>query len=210
MPHTPQVGMYQQERQVTDPGTDLNADVIDVAGVNRLAVDAAVTLPATASVAINDAGAGTTEVSVKADGVARTDGSLLVGGEDPSGDQQALAVDTGGRAQVTDVNGALLGSDTLANTEATVEVAGVDIFASDASVARDGLIDIEFTGSATGVLSLKLIRAATTVVADLNDGDTIAADTWQAFTFPVRAGDAINLRVDTGMTVTALINFRDR
>lgn len=44
MPHTPQVGMYEEERQITDPDTDLRADVIDVAGVNRLAVDAVVVI----------------------------------------------------------------------------------------------------------------------------------------------------------------------
>jgi hypothetical protein len=34
--------MYQEERQIADPGSDLTADVIPVLGVNRLAVDAVI------------------------------------------------------------------------------------------------------------------------------------------------------------------------
>lgn len=176
----------------------------------RLPVDAAVTFPALATVSINDALGGTTEVSVKIDGVARSDGSFLIGGEDPGGLQRALALDVLGAAHVTDVNGALLGSTFLANTEETAELANTDIFAADAAVARDGWIDLEFYGSLAGIWSMKLIRTATTIVKAVNNGDSIDPDEWQTFSFPVKAGDAINIRVDAAMTVTAGVSFRDR
>ena len=210
MAHTPQVGQYEEQRQISGPTDDNVAEVIDVAGVSRLAVDAAVTLPALASVAINDAGAGTTEVSVKTDGTTITAGSLLIGGKDTVGEQQAVKTDTSGRLQITDENGAQLGSQDLANTEETAELANTDIFAADATAPRDGFVDIGFIGSGAGVWSLKLIRNAVTRVGELKDGLSIGADKWQAFSFPVRSGDDLNLRVDAAMTVTAMISFRDR
>ena len=65
----------------------------------RLAVDAAVVLPPIASVAINDAGAGTTELSVKVTGTAIpvTDGGALIAGRDPGGIQRDVAVDVTGK-----------------------------------------------------------------------------------------------------------------
>lgn len=126
MAHIPQVGMYQEERQISDPVTDLVADVIDIAGVHRLAVDAAVVLPPLASVAINDAGAGATEASVKTDGIAVTAGSLLVGGKDAAGDQYALRVNASGQLVVSvggSTPGATVGptvADTAVGIGATV------------------------------------------------------------------------------------------
>lgn len=70
-------------------------DGLPITALNPLPV--AVALAPLASVAINDAGAGVTELSVKVNAVAITGGSALIGGEDPGGLQRAIAVDASGR-----------------------------------------------------------------------------------------------------------------
>lgn len=67
-----------------------------VSAVAPLPVAAAVVFPPLASVAINDAGAGATEASVKVPGAAFTDGSLAAGGRDPLGAQYPIPLFTGG------------------------------------------------------------------------------------------------------------------
>lgn len=204
----PSAGFRQPISIVDEDGNEVPL-VFDGA-IYRLPVDAAVTLGPLASVAINDAGAGVTEVSVKPNGTAITAGSLLVGIEDTAGDQQSLKGDVNGRLQITDENGALLGSLSQVDVQETTELANVDIFPADGTAPRDGIIDIEFVGDLAGVWSLKLVRSAVTRVAELAAGASIAADLWQAFAFPVKAGDTYNLRVDAGMDVSAMISFRDR
>jgi hypothetical protein len=76
-------------------GNPIGSDVTPGA---RLLVDAAVVLPPLSSVAINDAGAGVTEASVKIRGAAFTDGSLAAGGTDPLGDQYPLPLSALGAA----------------------------------------------------------------------------------------------------------------
>lgn len=73
-------------------GLEATVDLVAVYGWKR--VDAQVVLPPLSSVSINDAGGGTTEVSVKTPGTAipATDGSILVGGVDQTGAQQPLEV----------------------------------------------------------------------------------------------------------------------
>ena len=202
------------ERQLTIPCDDFgNAVGVIFDAVNsvyRLAVDSISSSPAVTSVAINDAGAGVTEASVKADGVARTDGSLLAGGVDPGGLQRALAVDVNGNLTIVDPGGATNGSVSLVDTVETAEAAGVDIFAADGVVPRDGLIDIEVGGALAAIYELKLVRTATTIVKEINSGKVIGIDDWAVFTFPVKAGDTVNLRQDQAQTLTAMISFRDR
>jgi len=125
---------------IVDTAGNAAALIFDGA-VWRLAVDATVILPPMGSVAINDAGAGTTELSVKVDGTAipGTDGSALVGGRDPLGDQRAIAVDAVGAVIVSGTGAAPLNTVTFAApTFATVGVASALVVAANA--ARKALI----------------------------------------------------------------------
>jgi hypothetical protein len=78
-----------------------DADGNPISALNPLPVTAV--FPPLATVSINDAFGGVTELSVKADGVAvpGTNGSALVGGKDALGDQYALLVDASGRLIVS-------------------------------------------------------------------------------------------------------------
>lgn len=81
-----------------DPAALTTQRTARVNAAGELLVSAAVVLPPLTSVAINDAGAGVTEASVKPSGVAFTDGSLASGGRDTGGLQYPLPLEGGGVA----------------------------------------------------------------------------------------------------------------
>ena len=119
------------------------------------------------------------------------------------GDYVALKTDDEGKLHTTG------GSTTvLDNVEETTEIADTDIFAADVTVPADGIVLIEFVTDTSLVLSVQLTRSATTRVAALNSGNSIAADSWFVFEFPVKSGDTINLQGDTGADVTAMLSFQ--
>lgn len=106
--------------------------------------------------------------------------------------------------------GATVGSQVLANVQEVAVLATADIFPAAAVAPRDGVILVEFITDTDANLSLDLVRAATSRSGALNDASVIKADRWQSFTFPVKAADAVNLHINVGAVVTAMISFQDK
>lgn len=173
----------------------------------------AATLPPLASVSLNDAGSGATEAQVKSDGIAYgaspNDGALLVAGrEDGTPNKVRHLRTTAAGALITSGGGNL--STNIGSRHNFSVGANVDIFASDAVVPRDGLIDIGLCCALDGVWSLKLTRAASLRICKIDRGNTIVNGNWEYYVFPVIASDLINFRVSTGVqTVSVWANFRD-
>ena len=99
----------------------------------------------------------------------------------------------------------------LGNVEdAVFALPNVDIFTPDLVVPALGTIVVEFLPSSIGTLSLKLVRNAATNIGALNLGVTLAISQWNSFSFPVQAGDEVNLRYSVGVTATAAIFWDGR
>ncbi len=187
----------------------------DGSGNRRLMVDSTLTAGEIQIGAVElDDGEGSTRAMIRPDTATipatPNDAALSIAGRDDAGPTvRHIRVDSSGRLIVVGPGGAAAISTVLANVEETVEVGGVDIFPSDAAVPRDGIVRLQFITDTAAVLSAKIIRNAVTRVGDIKEGATIQPDRWQEFFLSVKSGDAVNLRVSVGGTVTAMITFED-
>lgn len=193
------------------------AEVVIVSGVRRLAVDSSLSWSGEiqiGAVELDDA-ATETRASIKPDAAVISasgqDGGIMIAGRDPvSGIQRHVRVDASGNLVTATAAGAAGTTQILAEITSGQFGPSANIFASGAAIApRAGVSTVEFLANEAEVLSLSLIRNATTRTGELNNGASIGSGRWQAFDFPVRSGDNLNLRLSASGTVTAMFSFRD-
>lgn len=141
-----------------------------ISDANPLPVSATIIFPALASVAINDAGAGTTELSVKVDAAAipGTDGSALIGAKDAAGAQRSVRAGSFDDGAVSEtlvtaiIRAALTGRDSSAGAgsrNVPIESRNADVDGDFASSLIGMLVNSRLSGFDTGAGNYTRIEA---------------------------------------------------
>ena len=96
-----------------------------------------------------------------------------------------------------------------ANVFSTAYNANTDILSTDYTPRRIGLLRITVVVGTDTVVEVQIIQGATTVEADLNSGTALTAGQAYTFTLGCHPDNSYNIHVETGATVTLLVDEMD-